>query len=81
MFVCIYIYIFFFWGGGGFIVLTSLYVTFIEDLIASRSDSEVLIHQRLLDTHLGRGQLQRSAFKVYFRTITDVRALGLSHGF
>eukprot|EP00434_Breviolum_minutum_P037168 symbB.v1.2.032946.t1/scaffold4030.1/size45894/1 len=32
----------------------------------------VLIHQRLLDTHLGRGQLQRSAFKVYFRTITDV---------
>eukprot|EP00435_Cladocopium_sp_Y103_P057300 s2839_g19.t1 len=32
----------------------------------------VLIHQSLLDAHLGRGPLQRSVFKTYFRTITQV---------
>ena len=33
--------------------------------------SEVIIHQSLMDSHLGRGPLQRSAFKTYFRTATQ----------
>lgn len=32
----------------------------------------VVIHQGLMDAHLGRGPLQRTVFKTYFRTVTEV---------
>ncbi|CAK9072456.1 unnamed protein product [Durusdinium trenchii] len=32
----------------------------------------VILHQSLMDAHLGRGPLQRSAFRVYFRTAAQV---------
>ena len=33
----------------------------------------VIIHQLLVDAHLGHGPLQRNAFKAYFRTATQAR--------
>lgn len=41
-------------------------------IVEAACDFQVILHQSLLDAHLGRGKLERSVFKKYFRTVTQV---------